>query len=105
MAEAKVGETFACTCKQTLRVPRESGGRCRVKTPVDWLVELLIYGGGGGLLGLGLGLVIASRIWWWGRGGAWSIVVVTTLVGLLLGTFGGERGVNWVGSMIRDHEG
>jgi hypothetical protein len=45
-----IGERFTCTCK-LLRVPRRSGGNCRVKTPFDWLVETVVYGGGGALVG------------------------------------------------------
>jgi hypothetical protein len=30
-----------------LRVPKRNGGYCRVKTLVDWMVEAVVYGGGG----------------------------------------------------------
>jgi hypothetical protein len=106
--EGRIGERITCTCKNLLRVPRRSGGNCQVKTPVDWLVETVVYGGGGALLGLGLALVILSRwggpLAWdvWGLG--WILVPGLSLIGFLAGLLGGERGINWVGRMIRSHE-
>jgi hypothetical protein len=103
--EQRVGQDIACTCKNLLRIPRSNGGNCRVKTPVDWLVEAVVYGGGGGVLGLGLALLILSRfrilVPW---EPAWMLLAVLTLVGFLAGTLGGERGVNWLGRIIRDRE-
>jgi hypothetical protein len=105
VAEDRVGERLACSCKARLRIPKESGGNCRVKSPTDWLVEGLVYGGGGALLGLGLALLVLSQ--WRGlavpaRG--WVIVPALTAVGFLAGLLGGERGVSWVGRLIRDRE-
>ena len=44
MRESRVGERIQCSCDNPLRVPRRSGGRCRVRTPVDWVVEIVVYG-------------------------------------------------------------
>ena len=55
------------------------------------------------MLGFGLGLLIVGQV-----GGrvrrAWLIIVGLTLAGFLIGGFGGERGINWIGRMIRDRE-
>jgi LSD1 subclass zinc finger protein len=103
--EDRAGERFPCGgCKHLLRVPPRSGGASRVKTALDRLIEAVVYGGGGALLGLGLGLFILAQ----SRGlvfsyrGGWRMVVALTAVGFLAGTFGGERGVNWFGRIIRE---
>jgi hypothetical protein len=110
VADSRVGERINCTCRYTLRVPRRNGGNSRVKAPTDWLVEVVVYGGGGALLGCGLAFLILSQLpRLMGRGSGllevgWALVGGLTLLGFLFGTFGGERGVNWVGRMIRDRE-
>ncbi len=109
VAEARVGERVTCTCRHLLRVPKCSGGNSRVKTAVDWLVETAVYGGGGALLGCGLALLGIYR---WDRemptyrdvGSDWTAVGMGTLLGLLVGALFGERGVNWIGRMIRARE-
>jgi hypothetical protein len=102
----RAGESFACSCKHLLRVPRRSGGNCRVKSAVDWLVEGVVYGGGGALLGLVLALLLLSQV----PGAAlvrrgWLLIPGLTLAGFLFGLLGGERGVNWVGRQLREREG
>jgi hypothetical protein len=103
VTEHRIAERITCTCERPLRVPKRSGGTCRVKTLVDWLVEVVVYGIGGALLGLGLALLILSQF----RGASgliagWVLVAALTLVGFAAGLLGGERGVNWVGRLIRD---
>jgi len=106
VAESRIGERIACTCKNSLRVPKRSGGNSRVKTLADWVVEAVVYGGGGGLLGFGLGLLIVSQLARGFRhpyvGGI--IVAGFTLAAFLVGLLGGERGINWIGRTIRDRE-
>jgi hypothetical protein len=103
--EKRVGERLTCTCKYALRVPQRSGGNSRSKTAVDWLVEAVVYGGGGGLLGLGLAILILSKVrFLLFLEPAWLFIAVLTLTGILAGALGGERGVNWIGRMIRDRE-
>jgi hypothetical protein len=102
VSEKRVGERLSCSCQRLLRVPRQSGGNSRARTLTDWLVEGLVYGGGGALLGFGLSIMIISRIWLPRRG--WVVVASFTAVGFLAGLFGGEQGVNWVGRMIRERE-
>jgi hypothetical protein len=108
VATERSGERLTCTCKRPLRVPQRSGGPCRVRTPIDYLVEGIVYGGGGALLGLGLGLLILAACWRFLlfdiRHGAWILIPVLTLVGFLVGLFGGEAGVNWIGRLIRAEE-
>src|SRR5262245_17184545 len=99
--EARIGERLTCSCKHLLKVPKASGGRTKVLRPVDLLIEGIVYGGGGALLGLGLGLLIVSRLPFFRVGGGrWRMIVGLTIAGFVAGTFGGERGVNWVGQMI-----
>jgi hypothetical protein len=106
--EAKAGETFRCACECLLRVPRQSGGKCRVYTFVDWLVEGVVYGGGGALLGFGLALVILAKLMRGVTFTTWAaeagFLVGLTLMGFVAGLFLGERGVNWVGRKIRGSE-
>jgi hypothetical protein len=108
--ERRVGQRINCTCRHVLRVPKRDGGNSRVKTPLDWLVEAVVYGGGGAFLGCGLAFLILSQLpRVTGRGlvpieGAWALVGGLTLLGFLFGALGGERGVNWVGRMIRARE-
>lgn len=100
--DTQIGLQFECSCKHRLKVPRRSGGRNRVKTPLDRFVEAAVYGGGGGLLGFSLGLLIASQLVLMRQ--TIRIVVATSLAGFLIGLFGGERGINWLGRMIRERE-
>jgi hypothetical protein len=105
VADNRIGQRITCTCKSLLRVPKRNGGPCRVKTLTDWLVETVVYGGGGGLLGFGLGVLILSQ--WRSlvllRHG-WAMVATLTVLGFIAGLLGGEWGVNRVGRMIRDQE-
>jgi hypothetical protein len=108
MPESRIGERITCACKYLLRVPKRSGGSCRVKSLVDRLVEAVVYGGGGGLLGLGLAILILSQA---GRFGILARVEETLLFtagltagGFLFGLLGGERGINWIGQLIRHRE-
>ena len=104
VADARVGERITCSCKHLLKVPKTTGGRSKVLRPVDLLIESVVYGGGGALLGLGLGLLIVSRIPLFRLTGRWELIAGLTIAGFLAGTLGGERGVNWVGRMIRSRE-
>ena len=102
LSEQRAGERFSCSCKRLLRVPRRSGGNSRARTLTDWLAEGFVYGGGGALLGLGLALLIISRVRFARYG--WLLVVICTALGFFAGLFGGERGMNWLGRMIRERE-
>ena len=108
VAEARVGQEIGCTCNNRLRVPARSDGNCRIKTLTDRVVETVVYGGGGALLGLGLAILILSQI----RGTvvfadlpfAWLLVAGLTVVGFLFGFLLGERGMEVIGRAIRDRE-
>jgi hypothetical protein len=104
VAESRTGERLACSCKHDLKVPKRSGGRCKVRRPVDWLVESVVYGGGGALLGFGLGLLIVARLPLFRVGGHWETVAGLTAAGFLFGVLGGESGINWIGRRIRERE-
>jgi hypothetical protein len=101
VADDRTGERLTCTCKQRVKVPRRSGGSSRARTPVEWLVESLVYGGGGALLALALAFfafpvpTLGNRLW---------VLAGMTLGGFLLGALGGERAVNWIGRIVRDGE-
>jgi hypothetical protein len=98
--EAKIGEKFTCSCESVLRVPKRTDGNCRVKTFVDRLVEAVVCGGGGAFLGFGLAVLILSRL----PIRSWLIIPGLTIAGGIAGLFGGERGIDWIGNMIRDKE-
>lgn len=102
MPEHRVGERLTCTCSYLLRVPKRSGGNCRVKTPLDWVIEALLYGGGGAFLGFGLAILALSQMRIVPLD--WEPVLACTVVGFLVGLLGGERGIEWIGRIIRDRE-
>lgn len=102
--EQRIGERLSCTCKNTLRVPRYNDGNCRVRTPVDWLVEIAVYGGSGGILGLGLAFLLLTQMRIIFFEVAWAMFIVLPLAGFLIGLFGGESAINWIGRMIRGVE-
>jgi hypothetical protein len=104
VGENRIGERLACGCNHELRVPKRSGGRCQVRRPLDWVVESVVYGGGGALLGFGLALLIVARFPLFRLGGRWETVAGLTVSGFLFGLLGGERGINWVGRLIRQRE-
>ena len=72
---------------------------------MDWLVEAVVYGGGGAVLGFGLAVLILAQ---WRFAGVseeeMAFSAGLTLMGFLIGLFGGERGINWVGRIIRERE-
>ncbi len=104
MAENRIGNLLTCTCGQHLKVPRSSGASAKYRTWGDLFIELLVYGVGGGLLGFGLGVLIASQIARAGGARLWPMIAGLTLAGFLIGGFGGERGIHFIGKMIRDRE-
>src|SRR5262249_38282226 len=113
MSESKVGERFHCACRNELQVPWYSGGKCRVKTLADWAVEAVVYGGGGALLGGGFGLFLLMVLSYGLRGVAFSILDIVwswiiiggpAILGFLIGLLFGERGINWIGRLIRGLE-
>jgi hypothetical protein len=108
VAEARIGQRLTCTCKHELRVPKRSGGRCKVRRPVDWLIESVVYGGGGAILGFSLAMLLVFQTPAFVVGGRLRagglLIAGLTVAGFLLGVLGGERGINWVGRMIRSRE-
>jgi|ERR1043165_707000 hypothetical protein len=101
-----VGERITCSsCKNLLRVPKRSGGNCRVKSVVDWIVETLVCGGGGALLGFCISLLTLTGLFGmvWVEV-AWFLIVGFTCVGLVAGLLFGERGIDWLGNIIRNLE-
>jgi hypothetical protein len=103
--DAAVGERFPCSCDNVLRVPKRSGGNCRVKTLVDRLVEAVVCGGGGALLAFGLAVLVLSRMPIRAAffGSEWFVTGMT-LGGGVLGALFGERAIDWIGQIIRDRE-
>ena len=64
-----------------------------------------MYGGGGAVLGFGLAVLILSQL----RVGrlfmdGMAFTAGLTVMGFLFGLFGGERGINWLGRVIRNRE-
>jgi len=99
-----IGRQVACHCGYLLRVPRQSGGSCRVKTLLDWLVEAVVYGGAGGLLGLGMDALLASRVRFWlfiDHRVALLTLAAIPLAGFLFGFLGAGRAVGWLAQRSR----
>src|SRR5437763_15934724 len=100
-ADDRVGEQFVCGgCQNTIRVPKKSDGNSRVRTLGDWLIEVVVCGGGGAVLGGGLGLFIVSRAQFMIVQAGWGIIAGLALFGFLLGALGGVRGLDLIGSII-----
>ena len=109
VADESIGERITCTCERRVRVPQRSGGPSRSRTPIEYLVERLVYSAGGAFLGLGLGLMIAVAVGYmfsYRSVGGWTLILIPalTIVGFCAGLFGGEAGVNWIGRLIRQQE-
>lgn len=93
---------FECRCGRRVRVPKRSGGSSKTLSPLDWLLESVIYGGAGALIGFGLSVAILSRLFIFRRPS--EIIAAVTVFGLVVGTVFGERGINWIGQKLRDRE-
>jgi hypothetical protein len=98
----QVGSRLWCSCGSRLKIPRRTEGSSKPFAPLDWLIESLVYGGAGALIGFGLCIAIFSRLPFARR--STEIVLAVTLLGWLAGTIFGERGVNWMGQKMRDRE-
>jgi hypothetical protein len=104
--EERIGQRMPCGgCRQNLCVPRRSGRSSRARTPLEWLLEFSLYGLGGGLLGLGLAVLILSRLRFlmFFESGLLTFTLLTG-IGFVAGGLAGERGLEWVGGMIRRWE-
>lgn len=106
VAEHRIGERLQCGCKHRLRIPKRSGGRSRDRTLGESALEFTIYGLGGAVIGLVLGLIIVrfgvTRVG--GRGIAVGVIAGLSLLGFLIGGLGGEAGIDWIGRKLRDRE-
>ena len=100
--DEQAGTKFACGCGRRVKVPYRSGGSSKTRTPTDWLLETLIYGGACALIGFVLSIAIFSRIPVFRR--PVEVTVAVTVFGLLVGALFGERGINWIGQKLRDRE-
>jgi hypothetical protein len=49
-------------------------------------------------------MLVVVRIPLFRLGGRWESIAALTLAGFVLGVLGGERGINWVGRLIRERE-
>lgn len=97
-----VGMRFECGCGRRVKVPKRSNGSSKVRSPLDWLVESVVYGGAGALIGFVLSIAIFARIPLVRRPS--EVTLALTAFGLLLGVLFGERGINWIGQKFRDRE-
>src|SRR5690349_6231267 len=104
MPPSRAGEVLTCSsCQHRLRVPKATGGNSRSRSLTDFLVEAVVYGGGGALLGFGVGVVLTAEFHLGLiTGRSRLITLALTLAGFLIGLFGGERGINWLGRLLRE---
>jgi hypothetical protein len=107
--EARIGETLRCSCGHPLRIPLRNHGNSRIKTWTDRLVEAVVYGGAGAVLGLLLALFLLGRVPMFGMAGErglFRVLFVFGLTGLgfLLGVLTGEAGINWIGRIVRERQ-
>jgi hypothetical protein len=72
------------------------------KSLADRLIERLVYGLGGGLIGFCLGGFLGYRFFF--MIGVFYFVIAGTAVGFLAGALGGEAGLSWIGSKMRQRE-
>ncbi len=100
--DEQAGTRFECGCGRRAKVPKRSSGSSKTRSLTDWLLESLIYGGAGALIGFGLSVAILSRLFIFRRPA--DIIVAVTLFGFAVGTLFGERGINWIGQKLRDRE-
>jgi hypothetical protein len=108
--KSRVGERIVCGCQYPLRVPKRSGGSCRVKTLVDWLVEIVVYGGAGGAVGFCVAAFGALPVHFHAR--PCSDVVLDLgwmsaagfLGGVVIGLLRGEPAIDWLGRFRRRGE-
>ena len=100
--EDQIGQTFSCSCKELLKVPKRSGDARRVRSLAERSVEFAVYGAGGAVVGLVLAVVLFSRL----RilPGDQYALLVWPIVGFVAGGVFGETGANFVGRLIRDRE-
>lgn len=98
----QIGTRFECGCGRRVRVPKRSGGWSKARSLRDWLIESLVYGGAGALIGFGLSVAIFARLPIVRRPS--EVIAALTAFGLLAGVLFGERGINWIGQKLRDRE-
>jgi hypothetical protein len=104
--KVRFGERITCGgCGYPLRVPRCTGGNCRIRTLTDLLVENLVYGGFGALMGMipayawvirmprrgGLNFLYHSFDYWW----------VFPLCGWVIGIAAGNGWTRWLARLFR----
>ena len=100
--DEQIGGRFECGCGRRVKVPGRSGGSSKSFSLLDWLLEALIYGGAGAVIGFGLSVAILSRLIVFRRPA--DVIIAATALGFVAGTLFGERGVNWLGQKLRDRE-
>jgi hypothetical protein len=86
-----------------LRIPKKSNGPSRDRSWGDFAIEAVVYGGGGALLGFLGAFVVLFQF----QAIAFIrqprlVIGLCTLLGFLIGLFGGEAGINWIGRRMRD---
>ncbi|AWM40267.1 hypothetical protein GobsT_12730 [Gemmata obscuriglobus] len=100
--DEQVGARFECGCGRRVKVPKRSGGASRSLSPLDRLLEALVYGGAGALIGFALSVAVLSRLVVFRRPA--EVIAAATVLGFVTGTVFGERGINWLGQKLRDRE-
>lgn len=107
MKDELIGTEFSCgTCRRQLRVPKRNQGNSRVRTRLDWLIEFVLCGGAGAILGFCLAVFVVLRLGLPFRfmEARLTIVASCVLVGFILGALGGIRGLDWMGRRVRKYD-
>jgi DNA-directed RNA polymerase subunit RPC12/RpoP len=97
----RTGARLRCrNCGARLKVPREAGGSSKYTSVTDRVVESLVYGGAGAVIGFVVWLLTFGRIP--GVRRRWEILAALVGFGLVVGVVFGERGIGWIGQKFRD---
>jgi hypothetical protein len=100
VADYRVGERLTCACQRELRVPKKSGGDSQIRRLIDWLVEVVVFGGIGAVVGAAAAIAVVIRYSAWFEEAPradfrWWLLAATTLFGFALSTFIAARLRKW----------
>jgi hypothetical protein len=99
-----VHSRVACPCGHRIRVPKRDWRSSKPWSFTNWLAGAVVYGGGMGLL------AFLFTFFFFGQNPValvhpvgWAVLGFSTLVGVLIGVVGGERGSEAVVRFFQEH--